>query len=391
MNKLKYGEAFKELQKLSNTTFSDLKAVMSRDGLAKFISGKTMIGFERLNSALEIMGFTMEDYASLINGEIEKEFGQKFHDIRYQRGYRKDYFESVGVSTLRLQLFETGRIMLPYNTLNAMLLLMNVPESDFGYMLNGEQDDYFISIIEDLDLAFLKGDINQLKYIENETAKVSANIESPKCFPDSDKEYDYAEGRLTRQFTDFRILELTAKGGYIELSESELTEIGDFLMGVDLWLEYDFGILALNAHHIHYNLLHGILSEIRKQIWVYKSKFVYRRRIVQAGLRGALTLISEGNLEKAEKLLTLVKDFCFVIDIQNQGLFRFTQAYLSWKLGKEEEKQNMIKVIEYLDFIGEMVARDYCKNFYDIYVLENNTKSAVRTTFKTNIAHKRES
>ena len=68
-----------------------------------------------------------------LSGEsrVDGGYGEKFHIIRYQQGYRDDFFIPVGVNPVRLKLFESGKILLPYDVIDAMLGLMHIPEQDF--------------------------------------------------------------------------------------------------------------------------------------------------------------------------------------------------------------------------------------------------------------------
>lgn len=371
MTENNFGKTFQELRKLSKTPFADFKPVIGRDSLVKFEAGKTMLSYDRLVGCLEIMGITESDFSYLTGKrKVDKRYGSMFYLVRYQRGYRSDFFESLGISQLQVKLFEAERIMLPYSSVDAMLLMMHVPESDYGFSLNSGQDDYFIQIVDNLDKAFLTDDIHYIKQIEKEAGEFSAKIEPKAFIPDDDETHDYAEDRLTRQFADYRVLELTAKSLYTSLSQEELEEISDFLMGLDLWLEYSLGILGLVARSLSYSLLHDTLSELRKESWRYKEKLVYRRRIVQAGSRAAMALLKQGKVLKAGELLDLVEPFCFSLDTHIQGMNRFTRACLKWKKShriedKENARNDMEKAIDYFDFIGEKSSAKRTQRFYD--------------------------
>ena len=375
MKEINYGKTFQELRKLTKTPFAAFKEIIGRDSLTKFENGHTMISYDRMVGCLKVMGLTEGDF-SYLSGQrlVDTRYGEQFHLLRYQRGYRSDFFEdSVGVSQLRVRLFENGRIVLPYNTIDAMLLTMHIPESDFGFALNSGKDDYFIQIIDKMDRAFLAHDLPYLQRIEKEAGIYSAQIEPKAFIPDDDDEHDYAEDKLTRQYADFRVLELTAKSLYRPLSPDELVEISDFLMGLDLWLEYSLGILGLVARSLSYSLLHDTLSELRKESWRYKEKLVYRRRIVQAGGRGALALIRQGKINEAGELLDLVKPFCFSLDTHIAGMNRFTWACWEWHKAKsdrnkEKARADMQRAIDYFYFIGEDKSAKRTQEFYNEFI-----------------------
>lgn len=60
------------------------------------------------------------------------------------------------LNPVRLKLFESGKILLPYDVIDAMLGLMNIPEQDFSYIINGSKDDYFVHYINWLDMMTVK-------------------------------------------------------------------------------------------------------------------------------------------------------------------------------------------------------------------------------------------
>ena len=128
----KYGTCFKELRQLAGFKYKDLESIMSKNGIVRLENGTSYISFERLAELLKFMGYTLSDFMYL-SGEsrVDGGYGEKFHIIRYQQGYRDDFFIPVGVNPVRLKLFESGKILLPYDVIDAMLGLMHIPEQDF--------------------------------------------------------------------------------------------------------------------------------------------------------------------------------------------------------------------------------------------------------------------
>lgn len=171
--------------------------------------------------------------------------------------------------------------------------------------------------------------------------------------------------QLTRPYSDFRVLELTAKSCYAELSEDEVTEVGDFLFGIELWLEFSLSILALNAWQLPYPLMKAILTDILKKKDRYNNKIVYRRRIVQAASFCAMTLATKGETEHAEVLIDLVSPFVHLIDSYVLSVYRFSRAFTDFKMGKKSGKVEMLKVIDFLDFFGDFDSRDFVQAYYN--------------------------
>ncbi len=312
----KYGSCFKELRQLAGFKYKDLESIMSKNGIVRLENGTSNISFERLAELLKFMGYTLSDFMYL-SGEsrVDEVYGEKFHIIRYQQGYRDDFFIPVGVNPVRLSLFESGKILLPYDVIDAMLGLMHIPEQDFSYIINGSKDDYFVHYINWLDRIQLREEFAEAEMIQNEAHKYANNQEiKVKILEENFETLNYnnewlelhSQERLTRQYTDYRVLELTAKACHQILNDEEVTEIGDFLFGIELWLEYSLGILALNAWQLPYSLVYAIISDINLHEKEYKGKLIYRRRIVQTARRCAMTLISRGETQKASDLLSMV-------------------------------------------------------------------------------------
>lgn len=374
-----YGTCFKELRQLAGFKYKDLESIISKNGIVRFENGTSNISFERLAELLKFMGYTLSDFMYL-SGEsrVDEVYGEKFHIIRYQQGYRDDFFIPVGVNPVRLRLFESGKILLPYDVIDAMLGLMHVPEQDFSYIINGSKDDYFIHYVNWLDIIQQTEDVKTAKIIEDEVhqyanyqeIKLTILEEEVKPLAYSDEWLElHSQERLTRQYTDYRVLELTAKACHQILNDEEVTEISDFLFGIELWLEYSLGILALNAWQLPYSLVYAIISDINLHEKEYKGKLIYRRRIVQTAGRCAMTLISRGETQKASDLLSMVHHYAGALDTHVQGLYRFAWAYLDYRNGKIDGQKEMLRVIALFDFLEVPISRDFAQKYYNRHVL----------------------
>ncbi|MDR0299600.1 MAG: helix-turn-helix domain-containing protein, partial [Streptococcaceae bacterium] len=229
------GQVFKELRSLTKTSYADLAEITSKSAIIKFEAGTSLLSVDKLEATLAFMGFTLGDFDYLTRPErgIEKIYGKLFHTMRFQRGYREDFFENLGVNALRLRLFEDGRIMLPYSILDVMLEQMRIPESDYGHWLNQGAPDYFIGELARLEKAYLERDFITIKQIEEKAHHYTGLMADKEEIPDEDEKHDYTADHLTRQYSDYRILELTAKACQHELSYEEEVEISDFLMGME--------------------------------------------------------------------------------------------------------------------------------------------------------------
>lgn len=362
-----FGKSFKDLRQLGNISRSDLKAKIPESSLRKFEGGTSDLGFEKVVSGLNFMKISLSDFQYFSHlSPVEPHFGRTFRKIRRQRGYRKDFFINVGVDELELTLFEDEQIMLPYNVLNAMLMSIHVPEADFAYYVNGEAEDYFVQLVDKLDWAFWENDKKFAQEVEREAGKYSVLLEKQELIADDDEKHDYTADRLTRQYMDYRVLELTAKGAYSILTEQEVTEIGDFLFGIDIWTEYGLGILAINAHQLPYLLVHSILTDILNENKRYKDRLVYRRRVVQIAVRCGLTLATNGDVKEARTLLSLVESFNYSIDTLVQGLYQFALAYVDYCAGNRVNgKKKMLSVISALELFEEKKGYDYALDFYE--------------------------
>lgn len=374
-----YGTCFKELRQLAGFKYKDLESIISKNGIVRFENGTSNISFERLAELLKFMGYTLSDFMYL-SGEsrVDEVYGEKFHIIRYQQGYRDDFFIPVGVNPVRLRLFESGKILLPYDVIDAMLGLMHVPEQDFSYIINGSKDDYFIHYVNWLDIIQQTEDVKTAKIIEDEVhqyanyqeIKLTILEEEVKPLAYSDEWLElHSQERLTRQYTDYRVLELTAKACHQILNDEEVTEISDFLFGIELWLEYSLGILALNAWQLPYSLVYAIISDINLHEKEYKGKLIYRRRIVQTAGRCAMTLISRGETQKASDLLSMVHHYAGELDTHVQGLYRFAWAYLDYRNGKIDGQKEMLRVIALFDFLEVPISRDFAQKYYNRHVI----------------------
>lgn len=370
--KNEFGQVFKQLRESTGFSYAALKSFLSKTTIVRFEAGEALPHFDKLASALAAMGFSMQDYMYLVNSEtkIFQQYGRVFHRIRRQRGYRKDFFENLGVNRTRLELFENGKIMFPYDILDEMLLQMSVPESDYAHWINNGALDYFTDCIEQLEKAYMNEEWTKVKEIEKLAHTMGQFQEKPKSIPDNDSEYDYTSDRLTRQYTDYRVLELTAKARYTSLSDSEQVEISDFLMGIEDWTEFGLSIFALNGRDFSFSFAEETLKDFVKDWPRYSKNLHYRQRIVQAGIRCAITQLSHNEVSRGRELLSLVTPFAFDLDTYLTGMLRFTEALADYISGNPQGKLDMLHVIETFDFYELKSSRDYAQSLFDKYVLK---------------------
>ncbi|MDR0299488.1 MAG: Rgg/GadR/MutR family transcriptional regulator, partial [Streptococcaceae bacterium] len=343
--KIPVGEAFKKLRELSGVKKVELHEILGKSALDRLELGTSEPSFEKMEQALDYMGFTVSDFSYFRHTGVVKTYGRLFHDLRFQQGYREDFFEQLGVNEVRLRLFEEGRIMLPFSTLDEMLLEMHVPERDYSFWLNGGQLDWFISSIHQLELAHYKGDLETIQEIETRAHEFANQQEINSALLDGLKDHHYVQERVTKQYTDYRILELTAKKYRINLTAEEEAETSDFLFGIEIWTEFDLGILALNAGRLETPALKLILDEIYQNFSAYKGSRIYREHLVQVSGRAASRCIKDGKLEEAADFIAYSKPILYDISARVHGLSRFIEAQLAFAKGDEHGNFEMLKVI----------------------------------------------
>jgi Rgg/GadR/MutR family transcriptional activator len=367
-------QIFKELREMTQTSYADLHEILGKSAIIRFEAGEGLPNFEKIKKALKHMGFTASDFAYLIEDKrVIQTYGRIFHDLRFQQGYREDFFEQFGVNVARLKLFEEGRIMLPYSILDEMLLEMHIPERDYSYWVNGGQVDWFIQSIQRLELAHYRQDLETMQMLEKCAHDFAQQQELKMELPDDlADEQDYAEERVTRQYADYRILELTAKKYRAELTDEEEIEISDFLFGIEIWTEFDLGLLALNGGRLDSSAAKLILDEIYQNFERYKGSRIYREHLVQTTGRAAAACIKEGELEEAEAFLKQGQSTLYDISARVQGMFRFTKAQLAFARGEVHGNFEMLRVIDFFDFIGEEIAKNYAQYLYDDSMLSKN-------------------
>jgi Rgg/GadR/MutR family transcriptional activator len=365
------GEVFKELRETAGIKQAELHNILGRNALLRLESGVSEPSFEKMNRALQYMGFTASDFAYLTEGKrVIQTYGRIFHELRFQQGYREDFFEQFGVNAVRLKLFEEGKIMLPYSILDEMLLEMHIPERDFSYWVNDGQVDWFIQTIQKLELAHYRQDLETIEMLEKRAHDFAQYQELKTELPDDlADEQDYAEERLTRQYTDYRVLELTAKKYRTDLTDEEELEISDFLFGIEIWTEFDLGLVALNGGRLDSSATKLILDEIYQDLECYKGSRIYREHLVQTTGRAAAACIKDGKLDEAEAFLKQGQSTLYDISARVQGMFHFTKAQLAFARGEVHGNFEMLKVIDFFDFIGEEDAKNYAQHLYDNYML----------------------
>ncbi|MDG4984965.1 Rgg/GadR/MutR family transcriptional regulator [Lactococcus lactis] len=64
----KYGETFRRIREQSHLSLSDFSSIgISKGALSNFERGKSMMNFEKVTSALQIMGVSLEDFEAFLN------------------------------------------------------------------------------------------------------------------------------------------------------------------------------------------------------------------------------------------------------------------------------------------------------------------------------------
>ncbi len=368
----KYGVIFKEIRTNQGFKAKDLATVVPVATLSEFENGKRMLSADKISQALELMGFSLADFEYLTNPKkkVFGRYGELFHEIREQRGYSECYFISLGVSSYRLQLFEEGKIMLGYDIVDAMLQEMHVTEDDFSHHLNKGQDDEFVEIFNRIEQAYYKNDVKTLKQIEMYMNEYAQNIEEiEKEQNKREKVEDYPVEMLTRQFSDYRMIALSAKSCYTTLEDKEKEEVADFLMGVDIWTRFTLAVFAAVVMDLEYATIRTFLQEFWKEEKLFEDNIHYRNRILQAAVKAVFAVISKGRGDVAVKILDFSKGYLKETDDHSKAIYKFAQGYERYAVhGNEEGGLLMQKVIEHFEFLEDISVAGFYRQIYLRYV-----------------------
>lgn len=215
MNK-KYGDSFKILRKHRGYVLTDFSSVgVSKSTLSDFERGESMIALDRIDAALQVMGYSLSDYDSFINHYIPT-------DINYLLLELEDAILQNNLEQLRGLLIISKQLNQENLSLTIELLLgVNIKSNveiltEFLYeVINFEKVELFIfyvlmSFIPPQDV------INILKKLESVIPKIT-----------SDKRYHRRVGHVLAEgiFTLTRYNRKKESKQYIEyLEHLEITE-----------------------------------------------------------------------------------------------------------------------------------------------------------------------
>lgn len=328
MKRNNYSEVFRKLRQekgLSLACFSEIG--VSKQLLSKFENGETLLKLDKLEETVIFLGISMEAYLGLVHRKaIYPRYGTVFQDLREQRNVERTAFEMFGLSAFAVQLFENGQIMLEFDKLDAALRMMHITLSDFEHIVNYGQEDYFIEIFKEIDSAELNEDKEKLKAIY-------------------EKNIRYPENKM---------IALSAKAEFTELTEDEIVEIGDTLFGVDDFTNVELLIFVHTAKYLEHSMIETLIKEFMKISNQYEDREAYRRNIVRAAVHATLMLIAHKKITSARFVLKNITQFLLPRDDYPRILYKFTVGYYKYVVEKEPEGiELMDKTIRCCYFLEE--------------------------------------
>ncbi len=369
------GAAFRQLREETGKKGKDFAPLLNSSKLSKFEKGEAALSYEEMCFAAKVLGLELSDFDYLLAGKsVYARYGEIFHGIRVQRGYKDNFFENFGVSPFRLKLFEEGRIDLGYTLFDEMLQAIHVPEADYTHWLNGGKDDYFIDYIKKAEAYYLKSDVEKLKAYEGEVLEVLDNVSYDKMLAEEElknspeKIDDSMLENLTKEYTDLRILALGIKSCYTALSEEEIEETSDFFMGIDYWTEFGIAMFAIIVKNLSFDLIRVVLLEFIKHRDLFEDNYFYRRRIMQAAVETSLHFCTIGQIEAARNVLQLSKSFLKNTDSYASCSYKFAHGYCQYCRGNVAGAEMMKTAIAFFGFVNETALQEKCQIFYDEHV-----------------------
>ncbi len=370
--KVNIGLLFHLLRKEADVSRKTFLTIFSNAALSNFEAGKVIPDFVKMQQAFALLGITSEDFTYLLGKKaVYKQYGRIFHTIRIQRGYNDSFFENLSVSPYRLKLFEEGRIMLGYDIVDEMLQAIHVTEADFSHWLNNGMVDYFESCFIKIDIAYHKSDESTLKLLEQEFMQLRKDfgeeIDQVKIVDLVNDDFDYSDEieNITKQYTDYRVLELAAKSAYTILSEDEQIEISDFLMGIDIWTDFGLSIFTITVENLSYEMIIDIMREFIRKSKAFENNFTYRKRIIQASVKAVLALVNQGKEKTAQVVLNYSKKYLQHSDTYAHGIYKFAEGYVLYHTKDMEKGKTLMKqVIESFAFLEEAAISAKLDKFY---------------------------
>lgn len=350
MLKNNYGKTEKEIRNaigLPLSAFQD--SGISPAALSAFENGKSEVNFEKLKVCLNILKVPLDSFMDLAESHpIFKGYGVAFQILREQRSFEFDVFKSLGISPYIFQMFEEGKVMLPFDIIDASLQLMHVSLSDFSYIVNKGQQDHFIELFDKIEFYDSIGSAPKLEEIFEEA----------------------------NQYPDYRLIALSSKSHLRGLSQEEVEEVGDFLIGIDIWTNVGVSVFINTLTQLSTTMILSVVNDFIKNFELYREDIILRRNITRALVLVSMRMMDNGEDALASQILESSRQFLFHKDCYASSLYTFALGYHLYYIGKiEEGVSKMQEILHFFDLIGDKITENELQALFQR--ISNNEPSLI--------------
>lgn len=328
MRENKYGNYFKELRKQREYTLEDFKEIVPKSTLNKFEKGETDLPILKLEKLLLKLGISLVDFISNSSKDyINPLYGSYFKEIREQRGYQLCDYQNIGVSSQELNAFEEGKYMFRFDKLEEIFENMDLVASDFHRILTDGHTDVFIDIFEKIEAAYHAHDEVILEKIYKEYSETG--------------------------FVDHQMVAISAKTCYSSLSEDEILQVSDFLMGVEHWTTFELSIFSCVVNYLDYRLVSSLAKEFLKNKENLIMGYYYKKCLMQAVVKLTLKFLVNDQIARASKTIKYGRELLTTSDEYIRTIYFFAVGCWHYKTNNPEGLKLVDKIIDYVDMIDD--------------------------------------
>lgn len=329
----KYGAYFKKLRVQKELSTEYFHEIVLKSTLNRFENGQSEMSITRLEDLLQKMEISLVDFISDASQDyINPQYGRCFKEIREQRGYHLDDYENVGVQAGELEAFEKGQYMFRFDKMEEIFENMSLVASDFHQILTDGDVDVFIDVFKQIEKYYHQNNKTALQKIYQEY--------------------------MAEEFVDYRMVGISAKSCYSDLTEQEIVEVSDFLMGIDHWTTFELSVFSCVVNFLDYQLLRTLAKDFLKDKENCVMGDYYRKCLMQAVVKISLKFLKDDQMDKATKAINYARELLTTSDEYLRTIYFFTVGCWYHKRNNPEGLKLINRIIDYIDTIDDQVLKN---------------------------------
>ncbi|WP_125606356.1 helix-turn-helix domain-containing protein [Lapidilactobacillus bayanensis] len=282
---------------------------------------------------------------------MQKKLGEVFRELRISKQMSLNDVAGEQFSASQLSKFERGDSEITASKLFLALDAIGVAPEEFNLVVRDFEKSEFDELLLDLRKYFIERNARMLKKLlikENEQIDLKSEVKFH---------------RLNKILVKAVLSDVDDE---VSLSESEKTEISDYLIGVAEWGQYEILLFGNISYFIGLELSTMLATELLHRTNYYRNIPKNRRIVVSTLINIFIACVENDQLNKASFFRQHIADIIEEeTDLYERNVFRFAEGTYFVKLGEAEKGRQMM--VDSIEIFRILKCRNLEKNYQAFY------------------------